>query len=75
MRWYRGLEPIVEENVPLADRTWYHMGGAARYFCTPSSLEQGGELAVGVGDGEHDTRVTEASHQQQVTLEQRRCHL
>ena len=44
MKWYRGLEPIVEENVRLADRTWYRLGGAARYFCTPASITEVGEV-------------------------------
>lgn len=39
MKWYAGLETIVEENVPLADLTWYHLGGPARYFCRPSAVE------------------------------------
>ena len=40
MKWYYGLEAIVNENVRLADYTWYRLGGAARYFCTPTSTEQ-----------------------------------
>lgn len=40
MKWYCGLEPIVSENVSLARHTWYGLGGSARYFCTPTNLEE-----------------------------------
>jgi UDP-N-acetylmuramate dehydrogenase len=37
---FSGLEEIVEENVPLARFTWYRIGGPARYFIRPRSLEE-----------------------------------
>ncbi|MCC6240595.1 MAG: UDP-N-acetylmuramate dehydrogenase [Phycisphaerales bacterium] len=35
-----GLEAIVQENHRLADHTWYRIGGPARYFIQPQSVEQ-----------------------------------
>jgi UDP-N-acetylmuramate dehydrogenase len=37
---FAGLEEIVQENHPLAPHTWYRIGGPARYFVTPSSIEE-----------------------------------
>jgi len=30
----------VRENVPLADRTWFKLGGPAQYFAEPTSLDE-----------------------------------
>jgi UDP-N-acetylmuramate dehydrogenase len=30
----------VRENVPLADRTWFKLGGPAQYFAEPASVEE-----------------------------------
>lgn len=30
----------VRENVPLADRTWFKVGGAAQYFAEPTSVDE-----------------------------------
>ena len=30
----------VRENVPLADRTWFKLGGPARYFAEPTSVDE-----------------------------------
>ena len=40
MRLFSGLESIVKENCPLADYTWYGLGGAAEYFIQPKTTEQ-----------------------------------
>ena len=37
---FSGLEEAVQENVPLAPFTWYKIGGPARYFVRPRSLEE-----------------------------------
>jgi UDP-N-acetylmuramate dehydrogenase len=37
---FEGLEEVVEENVPLAPFTWYKLGGPARYFVRPRSVEE-----------------------------------
>jgi UDP-N-acetylmuramate dehydrogenase len=37
---FTGLDEIVEENHPLAAHTWYRIGGPARYFLRPRSIEQ-----------------------------------
>lgn len=42
MSWCSGLEAICRADVPLAEYTWYGLGGAARWFCTPRDE---GELA------------------------------
>jgi UDP-N-acetylmuramate dehydrogenase len=34
----------VEEKVPLADRTWFKLGGAAQYFAEPASVEELAEV-------------------------------
>jgi UDP-N-acetylmuramate dehydrogenase len=36
---FEGLEASVEENVALAPYTWYKIGGPARYFVRPRSLD------------------------------------
>ncbi len=43
---FTGLDAIVEENVPLQPYTWNKIGGPARYFIRPRSLE---ELQASVG--------------------------
>jgi len=42
---FAGLEDVVEENVPLARFTWYKIGGPARYFVRPRSVEELREAA------------------------------
>ena len=37
---FSGLEAIVTEHVPLAPRTWYKIGGPARWFVQPRSVEE-----------------------------------
>ena len=37
---FAGLEEVVQENVPLAPFTWYKIGGPARYFIRPRSIEE-----------------------------------
>ena len=37
---FEGLEEIVKENVPLAPRTWYKIGGPARWFIQPRNPEE-----------------------------------
>lgn len=36
---FEGLEPIVRENEPLAPHTWYRIGGPARWYIEPRSIE------------------------------------
>jgi UDP-N-acetylmuramate dehydrogenase len=43
---FSGLEEIVEENKPLARYTWYRIGGPARYFIRPRSVEEFQEAAT-----------------------------
>ncbi|HSI34112.1 MAG: UDP-N-acetylmuramate dehydrogenase [Phycisphaerae bacterium] len=37
---FAGLEEIVAEHHPLAKYTWYKLGGPARYFVRPRSLDE-----------------------------------
>lgn len=43
-RWqmgiFSGLEKIVETNYPLAQSTWYGLGGPADFFIRPQTVEQ-----------------------------------
>lgn len=40
MNIFSGLEKIVERDYPLANHTWYRLGGAADYFIRPGTVEQ-----------------------------------
>jgi UDP-N-acetylmuramate dehydrogenase len=42
---FSGLERIVTENEPLAPHTWYKLGGPARWYVRPQSLEDLQEAA------------------------------
>ena len=42
---FKGLESFVKENVPLAPHTWYRIGGPARYYIQPQSIEDLQEAA------------------------------
>ena len=42
---FAGLEEIVQENHALARYTWYKIGGPARYFVRPRSVEEVQEAA------------------------------
>lgn len=35
-----GLDEVVQEDVPLARYTWYGIGGPAKYFIRPRSIEE-----------------------------------
>lgn len=37
---FEGLEQIVQENVALAPYTWYKLGGPARYYIRPRTVEE-----------------------------------
>ena len=40
MNWYADLGDSVRLDVPLAPLTWFGLGGLAKYFVTPRSLEE-----------------------------------
>jgi UDP-N-acetylmuramate dehydrogenase len=42
---FSGMEAFVQEQVPLAPYTWYRIGGPARYFVRPRTLEELQEAA------------------------------
>src|SRR6266496_391218 len=37
---FSGFEEFVTENEPLAPHTWYKIGGPARWFVRPRSVEE-----------------------------------
>src|SRR6478735_12577695 len=43
---FSGLEEIITENEPLAPHTWYKIGGPARWFVRPRSVEELQESAA-----------------------------
>lgn len=40
MDWFNGWAERLRQNVPLADLTWFKLGGAARYFFSPEDEEE-----------------------------------
>src|SRR6188472_2957030 len=42
---FSGLNDVVAENVPLAPHTWYKLGGPARWYIRPRSVEELQETA------------------------------
>lgn len=40
MDWSSGFAERVQRDVPLAQRTWYGLGGPARYFFSPAGVEE-----------------------------------
>lgn len=40
MKLFAGLEQIVRQDVPLADHTWFKIGGPARFFVEPRNVEE-----------------------------------
>src|SRR6476659_834299 len=42
---FEGLDEIVTENEPLAPHTWYKIGGPARWYVRPRSVEELQEAA------------------------------
>lgn len=57
MNLFKGLESIVEKDKPLADYTWYGIGGKADYFIRPGTFEQLGEVIKRCGDNDLPLRV------------------
>ena len=49
---FAGLEGCVAENVPLAPKTWYRIGGPARWFIQPRSSEELQQAAVRCAENE-----------------------
>ncbi len=46
MNWYAGFETAVTENVPLAPKTWFNVGGPARYFVEPEDAAQAAAILL-----------------------------
>ena len=40
MCWFSGFETVVRSDVPLAELTWYRLGGPARWLCEPTDTQQ-----------------------------------
>jgi UDP-N-acetylmuramate dehydrogenase len=54
---FAGLDEIVAENVPLAPHTWYKIGGPARWYIQPRSVEELQEAARRCMENEVPTYV------------------
>lgn len=44
MPWYNDCKATIQTDVPLGPKTWYQLGGAARWFCEPRSVDELAEL-------------------------------
>jgi UDP-N-acetylmuramate dehydrogenase len=44
MNIFSDMKKVVRTNEPLADHTWFRIGGPAKYFITPESTEQLSEV-------------------------------
>src|ERR1700722_18819792 len=49
---FAGLEEIVTENAPLAQYTWYRIGGPAKYLIRPKSAQELAEAAKRCSENE-----------------------
>src|SRR5580698_8641994 len=47
---FEGLEEIVQENVALAPRTWYKIGGPARWLVQPRNPQELADAVVRCGE-------------------------
>jgi UDP-N-acetylmuramate dehydrogenase len=45
MKLFAGFEPIVKHDEPMALHTWFRIGGPARYFIEPRTVEELSEVA------------------------------
>jgi len=54
---FAGLEAIVTENEPMAPHTWYRIGGPARWFVRPRSVEELQDAVARCNDAEIRTYV------------------
>ncbi len=52
MKLFAGLEEIVRQDVSLAEHTWYGIGGPARYFIEPRSVDELAQAAKRCRDNE-----------------------
>ena len=54
---FAGLEHIVRENEPIAHFTWLRLGGPARYFAEPTSVEELKSLVTRCRDANLPVRI------------------
>jgi len=52
MKLFAGLDQIVKTDVPLSEHTWFQIGGPARYFAQPRTVDELAELAKRCGENE-----------------------
>src|SRR5262245_38874748 len=57
MAIFTGLEHIVRENEPIAHFTWLRLGGPARYFAEPTSVDELKSLVIRCRDAHLQVRV------------------
>lgn len=57
MSAFKGLEQIVEENHSLAGCTWYGLGGPAKYFIKPRTIEELQQVNIRCRENDIPVRV------------------
>ena len=57
MSIFTGLEEITKNNEPLAQYTWYGLGGAAEYYITPRNIEELTDVVRRCADNNLDIHV------------------
>ena len=57
MGLFSGLENIVRQGEPLAQHTWFKLGGPAEYFAEPTTLEQLQQLVQRCAKEEISVRI------------------
>lgn len=57
MNIFTGLERIVKKDQPLAQYTWYGLGGSAEYFITPATMDELTEVVKRCAENRIDIRV------------------
>jgi len=57
MKLFAGLEPIVQCDEPLGPYTWLGIGGPAKYFITPRTVDELREVVRRCADNEVPLRV------------------
>ncbi|HEX5243424.1 MAG TPA: hypothetical protein VFW23_09220, partial [Tepidisphaeraceae bacterium] len=49
---FSGMEDFVTENVPLANKTWYRIGGPARWYVQPRNPDELHDAALRCAENE-----------------------
>ncbi len=57
MNIFAGLEAIVRQDCPLADYSWYRLGGKADWMVCPTSIEELQDVLRRCGENNIDVRI------------------